>query len=59
MKKLYMCIIIGSSGRDCVLIILFQLYVFKAGFFEGNSFWVDQHDPHPPIFELKDELIQY
>ena len=51
--------IIGSSGRDCVLIILFQLYVFKAGLFEGNSFWVDQHDPHPSIFELKEELIQY
>ena len=38
--------IIGSSGRDCVLIILFQLYGTKAGFFEGNLFWVGQYDPH-------------
>ena len=25
MKQLYICTIIGSSGRDCVYIILFQL----------------------------------
>ena len=37
--------ITGSSGRDCVLIILFQLYGFKAGFFEGNLFRVGQYDP--------------
>ena len=37
--------IIGSSGRDCILIILFQLYGSKAGFFEGDLFWVDQYDP--------------
>ena len=36
MKKLYMRTIIGSSGKDCVLIILFQLYGFKTGFFEVN-----------------------
>ena len=42
MKKLYMRTIIGSSGRDCVLIILFQLYGSKAGLFEGNLFWVGQ-----------------
>ena len=28
--------IIGSSGRDCVLIILFQLHGFKTGLFEDN-----------------------
>ena len=28
--------IIGSSGRDCVLIILFQLYGSKVEFFEDN-----------------------
>ena len=39
--------IIGSSGRNCVLIILFQLYGSKAGLFEGNLFWVGQHDPPP------------
>ena len=27
-----------GSGRDCVLIILFQLYGSRAGFFQGNSF---------------------
>ena len=41
-----MCTVIGSSGRDCVLIILFQLYGTKAGFFEGNLFWVGQYDSH-------------
>ena len=38
MKKLFMCTIIGSSGRDCGLIILFQLYGSTAGFFESNLF---------------------
>ena len=33
--------IISSSERDCVLIILFQLYGTKAGHFkEGSLFWV-------------------
>ena len=49
--------IIGSSGRDCVLIILFQLYGSKAGLFEDNLFWLDQYD-HPNVI-LKEELIQY
>ena len=39
--------IIGSSVRDCVLIILFQCYCSKAGLFENNLFWVGQCD-HPP-----------
>ena len=56
-KKLYMYTIIGSSGRDCVLIILFQLYGSKAGLFEDNLFWLDQYD-HPNVI-LKEELIQY
>ena len=34
MKKLYMCTIIGCSGRDCASIIFFQLYGFKARHFE-------------------------
>ena len=38
--------IIGSSGRECVLIILFQLYGSKAGRFESNLFWVGQYDPN-------------
>ena len=45
MKKTYMHIILSSSGKDCVLIILFQLYGSKAGLFEGNVFWVGQYDP--------------
>ena len=36
--------IIGSPGRNCVLITLFQLYGSKAGHFEGNLFWVGQYD---------------
>ena len=45
MKKQYMRTIIGSSGRDCVLIMLFQLYGSKTGLFEGNLFWMDQYYP--------------
>ena len=56
-KKLYMYTIIGSSGRDCVLIILFQLYGSKAKLFDGNLLWLDQYD-HPNVI-LKEELIQY
>ena len=32
--------IMGSSGRDCVLFILLQLYGTKAEFFEGDLFWL-------------------
>ena len=39
--------IIDSSGKDCVLIILFQLYGSKAGLFESNLFWVGQYWPTP------------
>ena len=34
---------IGSSGRDCVLFILFQIYGSRAGLFEGDLFWVGQY----------------
>ena len=44
MKKPYMDTIIGSSRRDCVLIILFQLHGSKAAPSGGNSFWVGQYD---------------
>ena len=50
--------IISSSGRDYVLIILFQLYGTEAGLFEGNFFWVGQYD-HFPTFILVEELIRY
>ena len=40
-----MCTIIGSIGRDCVLIIFFQLYGSNAGTFEGNLFRVGQYNP--------------
>ena len=30
--------------RDCVLIILFQLYGSNTGVFEGNLFWVGHYD---------------
>ena len=53
-----MCTIKGSPGRDCDLIILFQLYGTKAGLFEGNLFWVGQYD-HFTIFRLEEEPIRY
>ena len=38
-KKPYMRTIIRSSGKDCVLIVLFQLYGPKAGLLlEGTVF---------------------
>ena len=37
----------GSPRKDCVLIILFQLYGYKAGLIESNLFWVGQYDPQP------------
>ena len=49
--------IIGSSGSNCVLIILSQLYGSKAGLFEGNLFWLGQFDP--PTFIMEEELIQF
>ena len=52
-----MLTVIGSSGRDCVLITLFQLYDTKTELFEGNLFWVGQYD-HLPTFTLEEELIK-
>ena len=43
-----MLAIIGSSGRDCVLITSFSLYDPKIG---GNLFWVGQYDPHPSYWK--------
>ena len=61
MKKLCMCTIIGSSGRDCVLIILFELYGPKVGLFEGNFLWVGQynHNGTTPKTFILEELIQH
>ena len=59
MKKQYTRSIIGSSARNCALIILFQLYNFKAALFGGNSFQVGQYDPFPSTFILEEKLIQY
>ena len=42
MKKPYIHTIIGSSGREYVLTISFQLYGSKAELFESNIFWVGQ-----------------
>ena len=36
-KKPYMGTIVGSFERNCVLIILFQLYGSEAGLFESNQ----------------------
>ena len=43
--------VISSSGRECVLIILFQLYGSKAGLFESKIEDVKIH-----IFERLDEF---
>ena len=59
MKKPYTRSIIGSSARNCVLIILFQLYNFKAELLGGNSFHVGQYDPFPSTFIMEEKLIQY
>ena len=40
--------IIGSSERDCVLTVLFQLFGSKAKLFEDNLLWASQYDPLPP-----------
>ena len=58
MKKLYMHTIIDSSGRECVLIILFQLDGSKAEFFKVYTLhWVGQYDS-PTTFILEKRLIQ-
>ena len=44
MKKPYICTLIGSFGRDYVLIFLFQLESFQ-----DESFWVDQYDIIPNL----------
>ena len=49
--------IIGSFGRVCVLVILFQFYGSKAGLFDGNLSWEGQYDL--PTFLLEEELVQY
>ena len=40
-----MCTIVGSSVRDFVLIIFFQLYDSKIRLLEINLFWVGKCDP--------------
>ena len=50
--------IIGSSGRDCLLIILSQLDDIQAGLFECNLFWIGQYG-HFPTLILEEELIKY
>ena len=43
---------LGSSGRDCVLIILFQLYGSKTGLFESDFFWLGQYEPSTPNLHI-------
>ena len=44
--------IIGSSGKDCVLIILFQLYGSKASFLKAISpGWVNMTPPQPSYWK--------
>ena len=58
MKKPYMQII-GSSKRDHVLMILFQLCGAKAGLFESNLFWVGKYDsPNLPIKSKTNQILK-
>ena len=65
MKKQYMHTITASSGRDHVLIILFQLYGSKAGLFKVlYSGWVSMAlslclSLSLSTFILEETLIQY
>ena len=43
--------IISSSGTDCVLIILFQLYCSKAGLSEANYEAKASMTPQPSFWE--------
>ena len=55
MKKPYMCTITGSSERECTLIILFQLYGSKPGFFNVIYFG---RKTNPILMQLKTILKQ-
>ena len=63
MKQPHMCTIIGSSGSNCALIILFQLYGSKAELlkviYSGWSVLPSATPPPPPTFILEEELVQY
>ena len=50
--------IIGSSDRNCALIILFPLNGSKAGLFECHLFWMGQ-SYDPSTFTLEEKLIHY
>ena len=59
MKKRNMLAILGSSGRDCILIILFQLHSLELGFLGViYSVWVSITSPSPN-FILEEKVIQY
>ena len=58
-KELYMHAVIGYSGRDCVFIILFQLWGSKTGLFRVNLFWMDKYDSLHTTLILEEALIQY
>ena len=53
MNKSCMHTIIGSFLKDCVLIILFQLYGSMAGLVESNLYWVGQYEPPQPSYWKK------
>ena len=60
MKQPHMCTIIGSSGSNCALIILFQLYGSKAELLKViYSGWSVLPSAPPPTFILEEELVQY
>ena len=57
MKKSYMCTIMGSSGKDYVLIIYLNCMALRLGFLKViYSGWISMIPPPPFIMEKK--LIQ-
>ena len=60
MKKSCTCTIIGTSGRDCILIIFFQLYGCKTSLFEGNLFWIGQYlNRNSKSSNLPNDLVNF
>ena len=58
MKKLYMRTIMGSSGRDCVLIIYFNFMAPRLGFLKViYSGWANNTLPPSLNLHIEEEKI--
>ena len=43
----------GFSGRDCILVMLFQLYDSRTWLFDGNLFFLGPYDLPQPSYWKK------